>query len=274
MLAAMRSRKPNNARRHGVEQLARTLLDMGVLDALPFGALPTRDEWLTRSRVGEHGVPEQWLDWAARWFQTSTLSKRSREHVYCLVIKVGRWVAAEHPDRLDPGSWTRELAAAWVAAVDQMRVGEFTHAPNTDYMQRRAGATLRPRTKAQHIGALRTFFCDLQEWEWIERRFEPRRAFQVPRSLKALIGPDPRVIADEIWAKLMWAGLNLTVADLPGHATTGGEPWYPLELVRAVGLLWLFGGLRVDEIVRLRRDPLADRPRQTRQRRPRRGVSA
>ena len=26
----------------------------------------------------------------------------------------------------------------------------------------------------------------------------------------ALIGPDPRVIADEVWAKLMWAGLNLT----------------------------------------------------------------
>ena len=26
----------------------------------------------------------------------------------------------------------------------------------------------------------------------------------------ALIGPEPRVIADDIWAKLMWAGLNLT----------------------------------------------------------------
>ena len=60
------------------------------------------------------------------------------------------------------------------------------------------------------------------------------------------------MIADDVWAKLRWAGLNLTVEDLPGHATTGGEPWYPVELVRAVGLLWLFSGLRVDEIARLR----------------------
>src|SRR5450755_1386844 len=70
------------------------------------------------------------------------------------------------------------------------------------------------------------------------------------RSIRALIGPDPRVIADEVWAKLMWAGLNLTVEDLPVHRAAG--PWYPLELVRAVAVLWLFAGLRVDEILRLR----------------------
>ena len=59
----------------------------------------------------------------------------------------------------------------------------------------------------------------------------------------------------------MWAGLNLTTADLPRHGNPrgNGTPWYPLELVRAVAMLWLFAGLRVDEILRLRRrrDPLA-----------------
>ena len=30
-----------------------------------------------------------------------------------------------------------------------------------------------------------------------------------PRSLRALIGPKPKVIADDVWAKLLWAGLNL-----------------------------------------------------------------
>ena len=101
---------------------------------------------------------------------------------------------------------------------------------------------------------MRTFFCDLQEWEWIERRFDPYRAFALPTSIKALLGPDPRVIADEIWAKLMWAGLNLHREDLPTARSTGAEraPWYPLELVRAVAMLWLFAGLRVDEILRLR----------------------
>ncbi|MCA1697749.1 MAG: hypothetical protein LC790_02130, partial [Actinobacteria bacterium] len=133
-----------------------------------------------------------------------------------------------------------------------MAVGEYSHAPNTAYMRRRSGGPLGANSKAQHIGVLRTFFVDLQEWEWIERRFDPRRVLRVPRSVSALIGPDPRVIADDVWAKLLWAGLNLTAKDLPGHATTGGEPWYPLELVRAIALLWLFGGLRNDEIVRLR----------------------
>ena len=104
--------------------------------------------------------------------------------------------------------------------------------------------------------------ADLQEREWIPRRFDPFRAFATPRSIKALIGPAPRTIADDLWAKLLWAGLNLTVADLPGH---GGAPrshrrangetngsYYPLEMLRALSLVWLFAGLRSDEIVRLR----------------------
>ena len=62
-----------------------------------------------------------------------------------------------------------------------------------------------------------------------------------------------------MWAKLLWAGLNLTDADLPG--TTTGGTYYPIELVRAVTLTWLFAGLRSDEIARLRVgcDPLAAR---------------
>jgi hypothetical protein len=95
------------------------------------------------------------------------------------------------------------------------------------------------------IGSVRRFFCDLHEWEWIERRFDPRRALGIPRSIAALIGPDPRVIADEVWAKLMWAGLNLGKDDLPKHGNKAGSgaPWYPLELVRSVALLWPFAGL-------------------------------
>ena len=44
----------------------------------------------------------------------------------------------------------------------------------------------------------------------------------MPRSIAALIGPDPRVIADEVWAKLMWAGLNLTAEDLPSTRNQAG----------------------------------------------------
>ena len=57
------------------------------------------------------------------------------------------------------------------------------------------------------------------------------------------------MIADEIWAKLMWAGMNSQEDDLP---TPRAGTFYPLELVRAVTLAWLFSGQRSDEIARLR----------------------
>ena len=255
LLPEIRDRTSHNPGRSGVEQLARTLVDMGVLGALPFPARLTRDEWLARSRAGDLDVPELWLDYAKRWFQTSTLTASSRSQTYFALIKLGRWINHEQPDHADhPGSWTRELAAAWVARVDRMLVGEYSHGPNTAYMRRRSGGELLPRTKAHLIWAPRRFFNDIQEWEWIERRFDARRAFRLPRSIAALIGPEPRVIADDVWAKLMWAGLNLTGQDLPLHANRGGTgtPWYPLELVRATALVWLFSGLRTDEILRLR----------------------
>ena len=83
LFAALRSRELNNARRHGVEQLARTLVEMGVLSELPFRAQPSREEWLARSQAGEIDVPAVWLDWTRRWFETSTLG-RSQSHAHLL----------------------------------------------------------------------------------------------------------------------------------------------------------------------------------------------
>ncbi|MGW0803622.1 tyrosine-type recombinase/integrase [Nonomuraea sp. NPDC002799] len=98
------------------------------------------------------------------------------------------------------------------------------------------------------LTATRAFFRDCQEWEWIPRRFDPVRVLAAPRTVKGLLGPDPRVIADEIWAKLLWAGLNMQPEDLP---TSYNRLRYPIELLRAVALAWLFSGQRSDEIARL-----------------------
>ncbi|MFM0069052.1 hypothetical protein [Paraburkholderia aspalathi] len=126
------------------------------------------------------------------------------------------------------------------------------------------GKPATARSKDAFLGAMRCFFADIQEWEWIPRRFDSFRTFATPRSIKALIGPAPRIIADDLWAKLLWAGLNLTLADLPGHGgtTTGHRHptgsirrsggYYPLEMLQALSIVWLFAGLRSDEIVRLR----------------------
>ena len=194
---------------------------------------------------GIDGTSPQWAGWAERWYATSALSPRARDVTRTIIAKAGRWLAAEHPEITEPGQWTRQTCAAWVAAVDKMAVGDYVQ--RHDHIQARAGKPIRPRSKAHILGATRVFFRDCQEWEWIPRRFDPGRALAVPRSVAALIGADPRVIADDVWAKLLWAGLNLQPADLPGCA----DSYYPIELIRAVTLTWLFCGLRSDEIRRL-----------------------
>ena len=204
-----------------------------VLDAPPFGAAPTREDWLARSRAGA-------LEPHADVFRAEQDRPLARP-------------GAPRPGRPRLVGSRARGGVGRPGRPDTRRGVLFSRAPNTHYMRRRSGGQLLPRTKAHLIWSPRRYFADVQEWEWIERRFDPRRAFALPRSIAALIGPEPRVIADEVWAKLMWAGLNLTGEDLPLHANRGGHgtPWYPLELVRAITMMWLFSGLRTDEIMRL-----------------------
>ncbi|MEU5852740.1 tyrosine-type recombinase/integrase [Saccharopolyspora shandongensis] len=164
-----------------------------------------------------------------------------------IMAKAGRWLAAEHPEITEPGQWTRQTCAAWVAAVDRMKVGDYVQ--RRDHLRTRTGTPISPRTKAHILNATRMFFRDCQEWEWLPRRFDPARALAVPRSIAALIGTNPRVIANDVWAKLLWGGLNLQPADLPGNSA---DTYYPMTLIRAITLTWLFSGLRSDELSRLR----------------------
>jgi integrase len=196
---------------------------------------------------GLAGVPEPWAGYLQRWYDTSALTVNVRNNIRTNMAKTGRWLAAEHPDAVDPAHWTRSTCASWVAAVDRMAVGDYVQ--RTDHLHDRLGDPIAPRTKSHILMGTRTFLRDLQEWEWIPRRFDISRALAVPRSVAALIATDPRVIADEVWAKLLWAGLNLEAEDLPG---TSIGSYYPLELIRALALTWLFSGLRSDEISRLR----------------------
>jgi integrase len=175
------------------------------------------------------------------------LTRKVRLTFRNILFKVGRWLAHQHPEVCEPRQWNRELCAAYLAQVERMCVGDYVQ--RRDAFGGRVGRPLSARTKAGYIDAVRTFFHDCQEWEWIPGRFDPVRAFATPRTIRALIGPNPRVIADDIWAKLLWAGLNLETGDLP--ANVAGQ-FYPVQLVRALSLVWLFAGLRSDEIFRLR----------------------
>ena len=166
------------------------------------------------------GTHPSWAAWVQRWHDTSTLTPKVRDIVRTLMAKAGRWLAAEHPEITEPGQWTRSTCADWVAAIDRMSIGDYTQ--RRDHLTARAGAPIAPRTKAHTLMASRAFFRDCQEWDWIPRRFDPTRALAVPRSVAVLIATDPRVIADDVWAKLMWPGCNSkpTTCPAPPPAAT------------------------------------------------------
>jgi hypothetical protein len=72
-----------------------------------------------------------------RRHDTSTLPASGRKGRRNQMLRMGRWLADEHPEVQQPGQWTRELCAAWVAAVDRLRIGDYTQ--NDDSLQHRIG---------------------------------------------------------------------------------------------------------------------------------------
>jgi integrase len=236
---------PRSTRRRAYYRVAHALHGMGLL---PHG-LKRRAYHQTTSLSD---VDPVWVGWCERWRRTSPLAPNTVQRTYYSVLKAGRWLLREHPSVRSPDEWTRDLAIEYVAAVDHGIVGDLI----TTGVQHR-GAPLLARSKAWLLSATRRFFIDCQEWGWCATRFDPTRTLATPRSVKALIAPNPRVLADDVWAKLLWAGLNLEEADLPtGSASFRPERqgWaaYPLALVKATAIAWLFTGLRSDELVRLR----------------------
>lgn len=198
-------------------------------------------------------VPPEWMDWCTRWKETSPLEPRTYKGLFYCLLKTGRWMRKAHPELSSPQAWTYEAAVDYVAALMRSKIGDWS-VRNVAH-KNKLGEPLSPRAVAQSLAAMRMFFRDCQEWGWIQRQFDPGRAFRTPPSIRAKIAPDPRVIADDIWAKLMWAGLNLTVEDLPRYPCNISDEaihYYPIEMVRALALVWLFAGLRVNEITRLR----------------------
>jgi hypothetical protein len=112
--------------------------------------------------------------------------------------------------------------------------------------------------EVHRIDGLRAIFLDLIEWEWITPRFDPRKALAGPLSVRAQLGPNPRIIDDVSWANLMAAGLTVEPSPLNQYGSAANysehRTYYPIEMVRALSGVWLFAGLRIDEIRRLELD--------------------
>jgi hypothetical protein len=199
---------------------------------------------LQRVKGARSEIHPDWLHWVDRWVAAAPLSPANRKTHYRCLLLVGRWLAREYPEVTTPEAWTRDLAVAYVAAVDRLKVGGWSHL----HHKRNDGKPLTPNTKSRYLAAVRTFFQDLQEWSWIRHRFDPQHCLAVPRTIQGLIEPHPKPVDANVWNKLVIAALNLSEADLgisqPRH--------YPLSMLRAVAVVWVMTALRPDEIRRLR----------------------
>lgn len=227
--------------------LARALAHMGLTGGyLSYGMRSAR----LQDRVDVDGVAPEWAAWVFRWHDTSRISAATKQNYVYKLLRVGRWLARRHPEVTSPEQWTYELAAEYVAAVDEMTVGEFTTAGDYARFAPHLGKPLRPNSKVHQLTVLRAFFRDLQEEPHnLPRRFNPDRALRAPASLRRLLGPDPRVIDFTIWARLIRAAETLTADDIAPDPT---GLRYPIEFLRAVAVVWCYSGLRANEITRLR----------------------
>jgi hypothetical protein len=148
------------------------------------------------------GVPEEWLEAANYWRENAHYTHRVRQATYYLLLAVGRWLAAKHPMITRPEQWDRKLAVECLAMITNMRCGDW-RAPWVGQKPRNYGKPLTPNGRILNYTALRVFFADLQEWGLIPPRFDPYRSLRPPRSVKVLVPTTPRVIADDVWAKLL-----------------------------------------------------------------------
>lgn len=223
-------------------QIARVLCELGMIEH----ALPDAKRAMTSGTDGS--VSEEWLSWCRRWRKQTT--SQDPWNTYYSLLKVGRWLQVSHPEVTSPADWTYEMAIELEAAVNQMNVGEWSSQRHRSHIpQERIGQPLRPRAKNRILQSMRVFLRDCQEWQWIDVRLNPDRALRTPRSIQSLAGPSPRIVEKEAWAKVLWAAMNLEEDDLPKPR---GQLKYPVELIRAVAVVWCFAALRSDEIVRLR----------------------
>lgn len=239
--------------RTGAAALSRVLARMGMIDE-GFCLRQGERRRPPGERKATEDVPDEWLDWCDRWRAAATTAPSSVISNYYGVLKCGRWLGDQHPSIRSPEQWDRALALEYASAAMKMRIGDWSTPCSS--AGARTGEPMKPAAIASHLRCVRAFFNDLQEWEWIAPRFAPAQTLVPSRAIRAKIGPAPRVIADEIWAKLIWAALNLTENDLRDRSKREGwadqPPRYPLAMVRAIAILWLFGGLRSDEIHRMR----------------------
>ncbi|RZJ95522.1 MAG: hypothetical protein EOO60_00035 [Hymenobacter sp.] len=221
-----------------------------------FTCLPTPYKGRKNAIAIDDTLSPDWAKLILTWYANTTAGEKERRQMKSLVAKAARWATANYPDAASPQQWTRKMAIAYGPAVTKMKVGQWLHPkskPTPEW-----GKPLKANSQICMLGALRLFFRECIEWEWLSFPFDLNAALATPNSVWRKRMPKPRPIESAEWTKLEEAGWALSQEDLPisnaamvkRHNATPCSR-YPLAMMRAMANVWLHTGLRSDEIRRL-----------------------
>lgn len=192
------------------------------------------------------GIAPEWAAWCRRWRETSVLRPKTRESSYSIILRIGLWLAREHPQVREPKDWTISICADFIAALGRLNVDELSLASSPRrHLSSRVDQPMKSNSQASFLYALRRFFIDYELWGWGRLQLSPFRHLATPNTPAFSRCVNPRVIDDPVWLRLIWASLNLRPEDM----LTGIH--YPFAMHQAMAVIWTHAGLRQNEILRL-----------------------
>ncbi len=250
-LKAMYQHSRVGTRRWVAGRLIHVLHLRGLSPFTVYSEKPKKPVAPARQHRVELAPAPEWEAACQRWLRTSTRQADYKRNIFLRLRVMGRWLTKHHSHVISPEQWDWDLAVAYVAAVETMCIGDYASASRL-----KVGQPLKANSKASLLTAARVFFLDCQAWGWIRRSFDPIRAFYTPYSVKIAKGPDPKPVEEAFWIKITAAAMNLSEED----RQRSGLQLYPLALLRAVALIWVFGALRSSELRRLRVGCVAPEP--------------
>ncbi|WP_240430398.1 hypothetical protein [Serratia marcescens] len=72
------------------------------------------------------GIAPKWAAWCRRWRETSVLRLKTRESSYSIILRIGLWLAREHPQVREPKDWTISICADFIAALGRLNVDKLS----------------------------------------------------------------------------------------------------------------------------------------------------
>lgn len=242
-----------------LHRIVRALVHLSILqeDALTtLFAPPDAPAWW------EYTAPDvdpQWIAWLQAYItHLNRFSDAYRKAQFYYLIIAGRWLRKYHPSIAEPSQWSEALAQDYVIWLCHAERGELVSVDaHLSEQTSRAHTPLQASSLDTRIRTLRRFFKALQRRPYqigeqpphrLVLSWDPDEVLTTPENIRRQLAPNPRNIDPSWWQKLTWAAATLSVKDLSSNRT--GQ--FPLAYYRAVGLLWVTGARRADEIRRLK----------------------